>query len=176
MNHREVFNRIMSGEPTGWVPNYELGCWGQTTQRWIEEGAPTGRIYFHDMFEGGPLFGPDIFRAFFRRPYRRIVERLRAAGIASIWLDSDGDAEVLIPEWLDVGVNCFWPLEQEKYKEIVSARIYDETNMTPDGKVMKGRDGAWVMPIFVNGRIYCRDLRGDKSEIVCLDPGKPPAQ
>jgi outer membrane protein assembly factor BamB len=52
------------------------------------------------------------------------------------------------------------------YKEIVRTRVY-ESNMK--GKGMNGRDGAWVMPILVNGRIYCRDLRGATSEIVCLD-------
>ncbi len=56
----------------------------------------------------------------------------------------------------------------EAYKEIVSAKIY-ESNMTPDGKTMSGRDGAWIMPILVNGRIYCRNIRNGMSEIVCLD-------
>jgi outer membrane protein assembly factor BamB len=54
------------------------------------------------------------------------------------------------------------------YKELVRAKVY-ESNMK--GKAMNGRDGAWVMPILVNNRIYCRDLRGATSEIVCLDVG-----
>jgi len=291
MTHRECFNKIMVGEPTDWVPNYELGCWGQTTQRWLNEGLPEEQSYFgrNDMFEGeplfkldrrafarldtglyppfdyefieedertitarhgngivtralkvgtvrgtrmsmdtylshpvtdraswddmkrrydphvmfrypfwwdeaarmwkdrdypacllgngsfglysqlrswvgteeisymfyddpalveemlefaadfllqlveralqdvqfdyfnffedcagkgGPLYSPDIFHRFFENPYRRIIERLRSAGIQSIWLDSDGDPGPLIPLWMDVGVNCFWPLEQ----------------------------------------------------------------
>lgn len=58
------------------------------------------------------------------------------------------------------------------YREIASAKIY-ESNMNEKTKAMNGRDGAWVMPILVNGRIYCRDLRGTTSEIVCLDVGKP---
>ena len=288
MTQRECFLKVMAGEPTPWVPNYELGCWGQTMQRWLDEGAPADLIYwnfwqgepffkidrrdyahlhggmipefdyqvlqededyvtarhangivtkalkagtvrgtrlsmdqylqhpvtdratwqdvkrrynptvavrypmlwdemaqiwktrdyplcllgngvfglysqlrswvgtenisylFYDdpalveemiefntdfllnlveralqdvkfdyfnFFEdcagkGGPLYGPAIFDKFFRKPYRRIIDRLNRAGIRSIWLDCDGDPEALIPGWMDVGVNCFWPLEQ----------------------------------------------------------------
>jgi len=291
MTHRECFLKVMAGESTPWVPNYELGCWGQTVERWLGEGMPadTSRIGVTDMFEGeplfqldrrafarlhigmmpdfgyeqleedaetvtvrhgngivtralktgtvrgtrmsmdtyiafpvrdreswqdvkrrydpavpvrypfwwdemartwrdrdypvcllgngsfglysqlrswvgtenlsylfyddpalveemiefntefllrliepalgdvqfdyfnffedcagkgGPLFGPNLFRRFFLKPYTRIIERLRRAGIQSIWVDSDGDAEVLVPLWMQAGVNCFWPLEQ----------------------------------------------------------------
>lgn len=289
MTHRECFLKIMRGEKTDWVPNYELGCWGQTVQRWIDEGIPTDQMYwnfwqgepffkidkhdypyirtdmipcfeynvieeteryitarhsngiitkalkegtvmgtrmsmdtylehpvkdkksweenvkrrynpyapvrypilwdeqvklwkdrnypvcllgngtfglysqlrswvgtenisymfydnpaliekmleFHTDFflklvekalnevqfdyfnffedcagKGGPLFGPVIFRKFFMKHYKKIITRLKKAGINAIWVDSDGDPEVLIPLWMEAGVNCFWPLEQ----------------------------------------------------------------
>jgi len=69
--------------------------------------------FFEDCAgKGGPLFGPELFRKFFMKPYRRIIDRFRQAGIQSIWVDSDGDIEALIPLWMEAGVNCFWPLEQ----------------------------------------------------------------
>jgi len=296
--HRECFLRIMAGETTSWVPNYELGCWGQTTQRWLDEGMPaelananmwTGVPHFqidgrgfaglniamlpdfgHELLheteryetfrdsqgivhqalkeglvrgtrmsmdtylahpvtdreswkdikrrydphaperypvdwaeqvdkwrnrdyplcllgngsfglysrlrswvgtenisymfyddpalveemmefntdfllaliepalqqvqfdyfnffedcagKGGPLFGPELFRKFFMKPYKRIIERLHNAGIQSIWVDSDGDSEVLIPLWMEAGVNCFWPLEQPSGMDPVRLR------------------------------------------------------
>ena len=289
LTHREYFHKIMAGEPTEWIPNYELALWGQTIERWLNEGMPAGQVYLGDWFEGepffkldrrgfarlniamippyeyeileederyiiarhsngivtkalkegtvrgmrlsmdtyvdfpvkdratwkevkrrydplapvrypfwwdeqvriwkerdypvcllgnagfglysqlrswvgtenlsylfyddpaligemveyntefllaligpaleqvqfdyfnffedcagkgGPLYGPKLFDRFFKKPYQRIIERLNRAGIRSIWLDSDGDPEVLIPLWMGVGVNCFWPLEQ----------------------------------------------------------------
>ena len=291
MTHRECFNKVMAGEPTPWVPNYELGCWGQTIERWFREGLPRDRSMVGrlDMFEGeplfklsrrafakldigmfpdfeyevleetdryltarhrngivtkalkegtvlgsrmcmdayiahpvtdrrswadikrrydptamfrypfwwdemvrlwkdrdyplcllgngtfglysslrswvgtenisymfyddpalveemiefntdfllnlveralkdaqfdyfnffedcsgkgGPLFGPELFRKFFMKPYKRIIDRLRKAGIRSFWVDSDGDPEVLVPLWMEAGITCFWPLEQ----------------------------------------------------------------
>ena len=299
MTHRECFARIMAGETAEWIPNYELGCWGQTTQRWLDEGLPQDLVYLQDMFEGephyrldrrnfarlspgmipgfehevleeterylvsrhangivtkalkegtvrgtrmsmdcyidhpvkdraswedvkrrydptapvrypfwwdesarlwkdrdypvcllgngayglysqlrswvgtealsylfyddpalveemlefhaeflvrlveralqdvdfdyfnffedcagkgGPLYGPDLFRKFFAKPYRRVIERLRAGGIKSIWLDSDGDTWALIPLWMEVGVNCHWPLEQASGMDPVRLR------------------------------------------------------
>ncbi len=289
MTHQECFQKVMAGEVTDWVPNYELGCWGQTIERWLREGMPPDQVYLGDMFEGellfkldrrnfarldigmipayeyevleesdrylvarhtngiitkalkegtvrgmrmsmdtyldfpvkdratwnevkrrydpyapvrypfwwdelvrlwkerdypvcllgnatfglysqlrswvgtenlsymfyddpalveemiefntefflalvqqglkdvqfdyfnffedcagkgGPLYGPKFFHKFFKKPYRRIVDCLRSAGIQSFWLDSDGDPEVLVPLWMDVGITCFWPLEQ----------------------------------------------------------------
>ncbi len=36
-NHRQCFHQIMAGKPAPWIPNYELGCWGQTVQRWWQQ-------------------------------------------------------------------------------------------------------------------------------------------
>lgn len=301
MTHREYLQKILTGEPTDWVPNYELGCWGQTVERWLREGMPAGesRVGSMDMFEGedlfgldrrgfarlghgmipgfeqevleederyivarhangivtkalkpgtvrgtrmsmdtylsfpvtdraswadvkrrynphdpvrypfwwdehvrlwkdrdypvmlmsnasfglysqlrswvgtegisymfyddpalveemiefntefllelveralgevqfdyfnffedcagkgGPLFGPEMFRRFFMKPYKRIIDRLRAAGISSFWVDCDGDMEVLIPLWMEAGINCLWPLEQASGMDPVRLR------------------------------------------------------
>jgi uroporphyrinogen decarboxylase len=288
MNHRQYFHKIMQGKVVDWIPNYELGCWGQTVQRWIDEGIPTDQVYWnfwqgepffkidrHDyahinvgmipwfdyevleetdryviarhangivtkalkegtvrgtrmsmdeyighpvtdraswqdikrrydaktpirypilwdetarlwkkrdypvcllgngscglysqlrswigteklsyMFydepalieemieyytdfvvavvkralkdvefdyfnffedcagKGGPLYGTQLFNRFFRKPYERIIGTLRKGGVKWIWLDCDGDPIALIPRWMEVGVNCLWPLEQ----------------------------------------------------------------
>ena len=301
LTHRECFKRIMRGEPTPWVPNYELGCWGQTIERWWAEGMPAShsRVGLTDMFEGedlfkldrrnfgrlnigmipdfgyevldedaetitsrhsngivtcalktgtvrgtrlsmdtylshpvtdraswnamkhrydptmpvrypfwwdelarlwktrdypvcllgngsfglysqlrswvgtenlsymfydepalveemiefntefllaligravgdvefdyfnffedcagkgGPLYGPQLFDRFFRKSYRKIIERLNRAGITSVWLDCDGDPEALVSGWMDVGVTCFWPLEQASGMDPVRLR------------------------------------------------------
>ena len=65
MNHRELFHSVMAFEPTDRVPNYELGRWGQTTERWLNEGMPSEALYLQDWFEGEPYFGFDR-RAFAR--------------------------------------------------------------------------------------------------------------
>jgi hypothetical protein len=299
MTHRECFLKIMAGEPTNWVPNYELGCWGQTKQRWLDENMPEDKVYFGDWFEGepffmldrrgfadlnihmlpayeykvleederyivsrhknglirkalkagtvrgtrmsmdayidfpvkdrnswedvkrrydpsspirypfwwdelvrtwegrdyplcllrngsfglysqlrswvgtvnisymfyddpvlveemvehatefflalveralqevqfdyfnffedlsgkgGPLIGPKEFHKFLMPYYKRIISRLNKAGIKYIWVDSDGDPEVLIPLWMEAGMTCFWPLEQASGMDPVRLR------------------------------------------------------
>ncbi len=69
--------------------------------------------FFEDCAgKGSALIGPSLFRRFFMQPYKRIITRLNQAGIQSIWVDSDGDCEALLPLWMEAGVNCSWPLEQ----------------------------------------------------------------
>lgn len=93
----------------------------------VERAITEVQFDYFNFFEdcagkGGPLFGPALFKKFFERPYRRIIERLNRAGIQSIWLDSDGNCEALIPCWMDVGVNCHWPLEQASGMDPVRLR------------------------------------------------------
>ncbi len=58
------------------------------------------------------LFGPNLYKRFFKKHYDRIIQRLNRAGIYSIWVDSDGTPTPLVPCWMDSGVNMLWPLEQ----------------------------------------------------------------
>jgi len=55
MTNRERFDRALSFQPVDRVPNYELGCLGQTVERWIAEGMPPHAVYLN-WFEGEPYF------------------------------------------------------------------------------------------------------------------------
>lgn len=55
MNDKERFHKVMAFEPPDRLPNYELGCWGQTVERWFDEGMPSDALY-HNWFEGEPYF------------------------------------------------------------------------------------------------------------------------
>ena len=79
--------------------------------------------FFEDCAgKGGPLYGPEIFRKFFEKPYKRIIAALRKGGITSFWLDCDGDPEALIPLWMDAGITTLWPLEQASGMDPVRLR------------------------------------------------------
>lgn len=69
--------------------------------------------YFEDLaFKTAPLIGPNIFRVFLLPRYRRINDFMRAHGVQHIWLDTDGNCEVLIPSMIEAGITCLWPLER----------------------------------------------------------------
>jgi len=67
---------------------------------------------WEDMsYSHGPLLGVPAFEAHCVPQYRRISELLKAHGTDIIVLDSDGDVRLLLPGWLDGGVNCAFPFE-----------------------------------------------------------------
>ena len=69
--------------------------------------------YFEDYaFKTGPLVSPRIFREFLLPRYRQINDFLRSHGVRHIWLDSDGNTEVLIPLLIEAGITFHWPLER----------------------------------------------------------------
>ena len=58
MTPRERFLHVMEYEPVDRLPNWELGCWGQTHERWESEGLEPGRFHW-DWFPGEEALGMD---------------------------------------------------------------------------------------------------------------------
>ena len=85
----------------------------------IEANRPTLEMitpdyfnFFEDFaYKTGPLLSPAQFKEFLLPRYKRVIEFLRKYGVEHIWLDSDGNTEVLIPQLLEAGVTCHWPCE-----------------------------------------------------------------
>lgn len=73
-------------------------------------------------YKAGPLISPEIFRKFFLPRYRQLTDFLKAQGVPSIWLDTDGNFEVLIPLLLEAGITCVWPLEVASGMDPVALR------------------------------------------------------
>jgi uroporphyrinogen decarboxylase len=55
-----------------------------------------------------PVISPAHYRRFCVPHLRRIVDRVRTAGIELLVIDSQGAVGPLIPLWLDVGLNTLW--------------------------------------------------------------------
>lgn len=62
-------------------------------------------------YKGRAFISPAMFRRFLQPHYVRLCAAMRAHGIETIFVDSDGDISELIPLWLEVGINGFSPLE-----------------------------------------------------------------
>jgi uroporphyrinogen decarboxylase len=85
----------------------------EVTTRALEQVEIDFFNYFEDYaYNAGPLIGPNIFRKFMMPRYRRINDHLRRHSVRNIWLDSDGNTEVLIPLMIEAGITCHWPLER----------------------------------------------------------------
>lgn len=88
-------------------------CIVGTLQRALDSGAKFDACgMWEDMaYRAGPLISPKHFKQFLVPQYRRITDLLHKYGVDIIWLDCDGDISLLVPHWLDAGVNCMFPLE-----------------------------------------------------------------
>jgi len=62
-------------------------------------------------YKAGPLISPKIFREFFLPRHREIIEHLHRNGVRVVELDSDGNTEVLIPLFIEAGIDAHWPME-----------------------------------------------------------------
>jgi len=62
--------------------------------------------------KSGPLLGPDTYRTFILPHMKRVCEFLRAHGTRHIAVDTDGDPTVIIPLFLEAGVDTLWPIER----------------------------------------------------------------
>ncbi len=60
----------------------------------------------------GPLLGPDLYREFIFPHLKRMVEFFKSHGTRYFGLDTDGDPTVLIPLFMEAGVDILWPIER----------------------------------------------------------------
>lgn len=84
-----------------------------TLERALASGVQfDGCGMWEDMcYSSGPLLSPKHFKQYLVPHYRRITDLLHKHGVDVVWLDCDGDISLLVPMWLDAGVNCMFPLE-----------------------------------------------------------------
>jgi len=80
-------------------------------------------LLWEDMaYKAGPMISPAMFREFMLEPYKKLTGFIRERGVDLIFVDSDGNAEPLIPLWLEGGVNGFYPIERAAGMDAVALR------------------------------------------------------
>jgi len=67
---------------------------------------------WEDMaYKAGPLLSPRHFKKYMLPHYRRLADLCHRHGVDVIWVDCDGKIDLLLPLWLEAGINCMFPLE-----------------------------------------------------------------
>jgi uroporphyrinogen decarboxylase len=80
-------------------------------------------VYWEDMcYKNGPQISPRHFEEFMLPYYKRFSNWLRRKGINIIMVDTDGDANQIMDQFLEGGVNCMFPLEVASYMDAVELR------------------------------------------------------
>ena len=70
----------------------------------------------------GPLLSPSTFKEFIYPHLKRLIAFFKSHGTRYIILDTDGNCELLIPMFMDAGVDCIWPLERASDMDPVRLR------------------------------------------------------
>lgn len=79
--------------------------------------------FWEDMaYRNGPLISPALFREFIMPCYRRITSFLRARGVSTVLVDTDGNLDELIPLFLESGVTGLYPIEIQAGNDLLAIR------------------------------------------------------
>ncbi len=79
--------------------------------------------FFEDVSMGtGSMISTTMFREFMLPYYKRITRFLNNKGINIIFVDTDGDCEMLIPLFLEGGVTGLYPMETSTGMDILAIR------------------------------------------------------
>jgi uroporphyrinogen decarboxylase len=73
-------------------------------------------------YKAHPMISPEMTRHYCAPCYRQWNDRLRAAGVPLFAVDSDGCVDLLLPVWLECGVNVFDPVEVAAHNDIKAFR------------------------------------------------------
>lgn len=85
--------------------------------------VPDAVCLWEDMaYNHGSLLGIHHVRDLMAPRCRALTDRLRANGVATILLDSDGRIDELIPVWLECGVDGFVPMEAQAGMDVAAYR------------------------------------------------------
>ena len=80
-------------------------------------------LLWEDMaYKTAPLISPTLFKRFMLPAYQEITAHLRARGVKLVFVDTDGQHDVLIPLFLEGGVNGFFPFEVAAGMDVVAVR------------------------------------------------------
>jgi uroporphyrinogen-III decarboxylase len=95
----------------------------ETMKPILERVTPDMLHFSEDMcYKEHPMISPDMTREFCGPCYRAWIEEARAAGTKVLAVDSDGRIDLLIPVWLECGINCVDPLEVAAGNDINAMR------------------------------------------------------
>lgn len=81
-------------------------------------------VYIMEDLSGknGPMISCKMFDEFVGAYYRRLFPLLRAHGVHNIFVDTDGDFMMMIPNFIDAGVDGFLPMDVNAGMDIVKVR------------------------------------------------------
>lgn len=89
----------------------------------IEIVQPEVLLFPEDLSgKNGPMLSPECFDEFVGAYYKKLFPVLKEHGVKNIFVDTDGDFRILIPNFLEAGVDGFLPVDVNAGMDIVEVR------------------------------------------------------
>lgn len=81
-------------------------------------------ILFEEDLSGanGPMISPTMFDEFIGTYYEKLIPFIKKKGVKNVFVDTDGDFRILIPNFMKVGVDGFLPMDVNAGMDIVAVR------------------------------------------------------
>ena len=81
-------------------------------------------VYFMEDLSGknGPMISGSMFDEFVGHYYRRLIPMMRECGVGNVFVDTDGDFDLMIPHFMAAGVDGFLPMDVNAGMDIVKER------------------------------------------------------
>jgi uroporphyrinogen decarboxylase len=80
----------------------------------LEKGVRPDYVFINEdlSMKNGPLLSPETYRKFILPELKRLVAFFRSSGVRWVVIDTDGNCELVIPPFLEAGVDAVFPLER----------------------------------------------------------------
>lgn len=109
--------------------------------------------YWEDIcYKQGPLVNPKVFEELVGPHYKKMTDLFLAHGIDIVSLDCDGKIDLLVPIWLENGVNTMFPIEVGTWNASIAPW------RAQYGKDLRGVGG-------MDKRVFSRDKQAVEAEI-----------
>lgn len=113
--------------------------WRSVISRIAEKRVPDAVYLWEDMcYKNGPMIGPRVFEEFMSPYYNDLVGFLRnELGVPIVNVDTDGDCLLLVPKFVEAGVNMILPWEVQAGMDVVAIREQWPTQFVINGGIDK---------------------------------------
>ena len=105
------------------IADYMCGIYETRLMRVIRLLQPDV-VYFMEDLSGknGPMISGRFVDEFVGTYYRRLIPMMKRAGVGNVFVDTDGDFAMIIPNFMDAGVDGFLPMDVNAGMDIVAVR------------------------------------------------------
>jgi uroporphyrinogen decarboxylase len=118
--------------------DFWTGFVSRTMQPILDAGVLDFVHFSEDMaYKEKPMISPAMTRQFLKPSYDRWIKDIKQAGVPIIDMDSDGRIDLLIPIWIEAGINACDPIEVAAGNDINDFRRRFGKKMAYSGGVDK---------------------------------------